>query len=63
MSPAFRIVRLFIALLRDRRGATAVEYGLIIALIVIGMFAGLRTLADATTKMWDSIASVVMSLG
>ena len=42
-------------LLRDSRGATAVEYGLILALIVIGMVTALHGFADSTTDMWGGI--------
>jgi len=45
----------FIQSLRDdQTGATAVEYGLIAGLIVIGMLAGLTVLADGTTGLWGS---------
>ena len=33
---------------RDRRGTTAIEYGLIAALVAVGMLAGLRRSATAT---------------
>ena len=39
----------------DRRGATAIEYGLICALIVIAMIAGLHTLAGGSSSMWGRI--------
>ena len=39
------------AILRDRKGATAVEYGLIVALIVIAMIAGLQGLAGVKITM------------
>lgn len=39
----------------DRRGATAIEYGLICALIVIAMTAGLATLGGGTAGMWTKI--------
>lgn len=43
----------------DQRGATAIEYGLIAALIVIGMLVGLQAFADATTSMMDGVSSSV----
>lgn len=43
------------ALITDRRGATAVEYGLILALVVLGMIAGLVYLADGTTALWSML--------
>lgn len=44
------------AILRDCRGATAVEYGLILALLVIAMIASLSTVATKTITMWNNIA-------
>ncbi len=61
MSPASTLARLFAAILRDRRGASAVEYGLIIALVVIAMFAGLRNTANATTGVWNYVAREVIA--
>lgn len=46
-----------IRLLRDRRGATAVEYGLILVMIVIAMLSALNGVADETTSMWDEVTS------
>lgn len=40
---------------RDSRGATAVEYGLIVALIVIAMIAALRHLAERNTAIWNNV--------
>lgn len=43
------------ALLIDRKAATAVEYGLIVSLIVIAMVASLESVANATIEMWDHV--------
>lgn len=45
--------------MRDSRGATAVEYGLIVALIVIAMIAALKNMASTTTGMWNSVSTKV----
>jgi pilus assembly protein Flp/PilA len=45
----------------DQRGATAVEYALICALIIITMIAGLKTLAGGTNSMWGKILTDVSS--
>ena len=42
-------------LFRDERGATAVEYGLIIAMIVIAMIGALSGVASESTKMWGDV--------
>lgn len=39
----------------DERGATAVEYGLILALIVIAMVGALSSFADAAVAMWTDV--------
>jgi len=53
-------MRFFITrLVAARRGATAVEYGLIAAVIVITMIAGFKEVASVTTGMWNNINSEV----
>jgi pilus assembly protein Flp/PilA len=37
------------------RGATAIEYGLIAALIVVAMMGGLRTLGGGAGGMWTKV--------
>ena len=39
----------------DENGATAVEYGLIAALIVIAMIAGLGSLAGSNSSLWGTV--------
>lgn len=46
-------------LARDQRGATAVEYGLICAMIVLAMVAALRGVANANTNLWENVSSEV----
>ena len=41
----------------DRRGATAIEYGLIAALIVIAMMAGIQSMGGGVGGMWTRINS------
>jgi pilus assembly protein Flp/PilA len=43
----------------DQRGATAIEYGLIAALIVIAMIAGAQSLGGGTNGMWGKVSSNV----
>ena len=47
------------ALGREKRGATAIEYGLIAALIVIAMMGGLRTLGGGANGMWGKVGNEV----
>ncbi|MBC2778197.1 Flp family type IVb pilin [Parasphingopyxis marina] len=46
---------------RDERGATAIEYGLIVSLVVIAMVGALVVLADTTTGMWNNVSNTVES--
>ena len=43
------------AILEDDSGATAIEYGLIVSLIVIAMIASLNTFANETIEMWGNV--------
>lgn len=47
--------------LADQRGATAVEYGLIAALIVIAIIGALGALGGGTGGMWTDLDSEVAS--
>ncbi len=42
---------------QSQRGATAVEYGLICALIVLAMMGALTTLGSKTIGKWTNIAA------
>lgn len=48
-------------LLRDTKAATAIEYGLIISLIVLGMLAGVSTLGDRAGGMWGNMSNEVVT--
>ena len=43
----------------DKRGATAIEYGLIVALIAVAMIGGLTTLGGGSTGMWGKLDSKI----
>ncbi|MEQ9505084.1 MAG: Flp family type IVb pilin [Hyphomonas sp.] len=45
----------FKALIADERGATAVEYGLIAGLIVIGLLGGLTAVGDANDATYEML--------
>jgi pilus assembly protein Flp/PilA len=53
------LVDLIRSALRDNRAATAVEYGLIVALIVIAMVASLQGVANVTIGMWGNVSNKV----
>lgn len=49
-------------LLRDRAGATVVEYGLIVSLIVLSIIVSLRDVADETNGLWATVSRNVDSV-
>ena len=59
--PRNRLRAGFARLLRDRRGATAVEYALILALMTLCMMGALISVADVTTNMWGNISTKVQN--
>jgi pilus assembly protein Flp/PilA len=56
------IRQIFRRLIADRRGATAIEYGLIVALIGIAMSSALSMLGGGNGGMWTRIAGQVSSV-
>jgi pilus assembly protein Flp/PilA len=56
MSVTIGLSRHVAALWRDDRGATAVEYGLVLALITLASLGALATMADTVVGMWTDIA-------
>jgi pilus assembly protein Flp/PilA len=44
---------------RDRKGATAIEYGLILALICVAIMLSVLEVAKTSVNMWNNIASTV----
>lgn len=56
--PASRLAR---ALFSDRRAATAVEYGFILALVTLAALAAISQVGNVTTGMWNRIASKVIN--
>lgn len=47
--------------LRDASGATAIEYGLIAALIAVAFIAGLRALGTGNSGSWMSTANTAVN--
>ncbi len=50
---------IFRKLLTSDKGATAVEYGLIVALIFLAMVAALQNVATKTIGMWGNVSNAV----
>jgi pilus assembly protein Flp/PilA len=53
-------MRRFFDIFKDERGATAVEYGLILAMIFLAMVGALSLFAAESTEMWGYVANQVM---
>lgn len=52
-------MRRFFQLLRETKAATAVEYGLIVALIFLAILVGVVSLANTTITMWNNVQTEV----
>ena len=50
--------RLF-GLIKDDRAATAVEYGLILAMVFLAMIGAVGLFGQTTIQMWDNVANEV----
>ena len=50
-----------LTLLASQRGATAIEYGLIAALIVIAMMGALSSLGGGVGGMWTNLGTTVQT--
>ena len=54
-------MRRMLRIIKDQKGGTAVEYGLILALIFLAMVGALTTVASTTTNMWNYVSNEVTS--
>ena len=52
-------MRKLVHLVRETRAATAVEYGLILALIFLAILVGVVALANVTIGMWNNVQTEV----
>lgn len=48
-----------IRLIKEERGVSAIEYGLIIAMITLAMIGALSSVAGTTISMWNNVAERV----
>lgn len=46
---------------RDTNGATAVEYGLILALVFLAMLSGITAFGASATAMWTMVSNTMSS--
>lgn len=49
--------------MRCNRGATAIEYGLILAMIAVAIIGALTLTANKTINMWSNISNAVVNAG
>ena len=54
-------IRMLRRLCSDKRGATAIEYGLICALIAVAAIGGMKALGGGSNGMWGKLDSAVAS--
>jgi pilus assembly protein Flp/PilA len=59
MEDVARMLARLIDCLRDSRGATVVEYGLIVALVVLVMLGALSSVASRSVSMWNNVSARV----
>ena len=52
-------MRRVFSIFKDERGATAVEYGLILALVFIAMVVGVISVGQSTSDMWNYVSNNV----
>jgi pilus assembly protein Flp/PilA len=51
------MLKFFRDIVKSQHGATAVEYGLIAALLVVAMMVGFNNFADSTNGMWNNVSN------
>ena len=51
------MIKIIRRLAKNRRGGTAIEYGLIAALVVITMIATFQQVAGTTIGMWTNVST------
>ena len=44
---------------RDRRGTTAIEYGLVALLVAVGFLAGLKALGEGNSASWGATSNKI----
>ena len=53
------MLKFFRGIASCQMGATAVEYGLILSLLVIAMMAALTNVAGSTSGMWNTVSNQI----
>lgn len=42
---------------QDENGATAIEYGMLVAILAVGLIVGITGIAIIVTDMWDGVGN------
>ena len=50
---------ILVAFLKNEQGATAIEYGLLAAILAVGIIVGSQGIASSITNMWTNVAADV----
>ena len=45
--------------IRDERGSTALEYGLIAALVVVVIIGGITSVGNGVSSTWNSVSNAI----
>jgi pilus assembly protein Flp/PilA len=53
--------RFFRGIVKSQEGATAVEYGLIVSLIVVAIIGAIDSVADSTINMWNGVSENIVN--
>ena len=56
------LTTIFRTLRDDTSGASALEYGLIVSLIVVGMLVSLQLVATETLALWDNVETNALNV-
>jgi pilus assembly protein Flp/PilA len=59
INPGDDLMRHPFEIVEDRKGATAVEYGLILALIFLAMVVGVVAVGTSTSDLWGNVSNQV----
>ena len=52
-------MRKLLKILKDEKAATAIEYGLILAMVFLAMIVGVTQFSQTTINMWNQVANAV----
>lgn len=52
---------MFRRFIRDDSGATAIEYGMLTAILAVGIIVGVGGIAIVVTNMWDGVDSNIVA--